>query len=158
MTRAYVAVGSNLGNREQYLTRARQMIEETAGVSITAVSPVYETDPVGGPPQGKFLNAVWAVETVLEPGKFLKLLLSIEEKLGRTRREKNSPRTLDLDLLFYGDQRIVEDGLSVPHPRLHERRFVLQPMVDLAPDWVHPRLKKTVRVLLEESIERNSKP
>jgi len=115
---------------------------------VLAVSPVYETDPVGPPPQGPYLNAVVRLRTSLPPRALLERLQAIETAAGRTRGgERNAARTLDLDILFYGDAKIHEPGLAVPHPRLHERAFVLEPLCDLAPDRVHPTLHARVDVL-----------
>lgn len=155
MPRVFVAVGSNLGDRRQNLATARNALARTAGIRGLKMSPVYETEPVGGPSQGKFLNAVWEIETSLSAREFLKKLLGIEETMGRVRTEKNAPRVIDLDILFYGSEIIEEPGLSVPHPRLHERLFVLTPLKDLAPDWVHPKLNQTVRELWEDVRERD---
>ena len=114
-------------------------------------SKVYETDPVGGPPQEKYLNAVWKIETAIPAAELLQKLLAIENEMGRVRREKNGPRPIDLDILFYGSEIIRELGLQAPHPRLHEREFVLKPLCDLAPDFVHPVLGKTIAVLYEDN-------
>ena len=150
MVRAFLGVGSNLGGREKNLSRAKILLEKRKGVKVAKVSPVYETEPVGGPPQGKYLNAVWEIETDLGAEELLKVLLQIESELGRKRRLRNEPRPIDLDILFYGSEVIRRPGLVIPHPRLHEREFVLRPLADLAPAFVHPELRKTVRRLLEE--------
>jgi 2-amino-4-hydroxy-6-hydroxymethyldihydropteridine diphosphokinase len=112
-----------------------------------------DTVPVGGPPQGHYLNAVWDAETELAPEALLQILLAMEQKFGRERREKNGPRTLDLDILFYGDAVIDKPGLTIPHPRAHERAFVLRPMAALAPQWKHPRLHETMQALWEACLE-----
>lgn len=147
MTPAYIAVGSNLGNREDHMNQARQIISSLDQVKLIQSSKVYETEPVGGPKQGKYLNAVWKIETSLGARELLQKLLQIEKKLGRVRTERNAPRTIDLDILFYENQVIEGPGLHIPHPRLHEREFVLKPLMDLCPDFVHPKLKKTVEEL-----------
>jgi 2-amino-4-hydroxy-6-hydroxymethyldihydropteridine diphosphokinase len=145
---AYVALGSNLGDREAHLTAATRALRAWPGVRITGVSRVYETAPVGPPPQGPYLNAVVRLHTRLEPRELLATLLEIEAAEGRQRQAgRNRARTLDLDLLFYGSLVLDEPGLHVPHPRLHERAFVLWPLRDVAPDLVHPRLGKTVEEL-----------
>ena len=158
MTQVLIAVGSNLGDRRKNLDRALSLFGKIPDIRILKTSSVRETEPVGGPPQGKYLNAVWLAETGLAPEKLLDELLAIEKKLGRERREPDAPRTLDLDILFFGDQIIRRPGLVVPHSRLEQRVFVLEPLAELVPEWVHPRLKKTVRAILEEVLEGHSKP
>lgn len=149
MKLTYIAAGSNLGDRRNYLDQARLALSKTPGVRFLRTSKTYETDPVGGPAQGKYLNAVWEIETELAPELLLKMLLSIEKQLGRIRSELNGPRTIDLDILFYGSEVIDKPGLRIPHPRLHTRSFVLQPLMDLCPDFIHPQLHQTVRMLAE---------
>ena len=149
MARVYLALGSNLGDRQRFLDAAVRRLRAVPGLSIRRVSPYYETAPVGGPAgSGAYLNAVAEADTSLPPDQLLQTLLDIERQFGRVRSEPNAPRTLDLDLILYDD--LVRHGPDpvVPHPRLHERRFVLQPLADLAPDLVHPTIKKTVRELL----------
>lgn len=149
---AYIALGSNLGDREAHLTAAIEALRARPGVRITAVSRVYETAPVGPPPQGPYLNAVVRLRTRLAPRELLAALLEIEAAEGRQRESGRwGARTLDLDLLFYGSLEVDEPGLCVPHPRLHERAFVLAPLRDVAPDLVHPRLGKTVAELAENA-------
>jgi 2-amino-4-hydroxy-6-hydroxymethyldihydropteridine diphosphokinase len=139
MPRAYVGLGSNLGDRERMLWGAVHMLAFNPEVDVVAVSSIRETDPVGLVDQPRFLNAAAAVETELDPGALLELLLSVERELGRTREgARFGPRTIDLDLLLYGDEIVDEPGLTVPHPRLHERRFVLEPLEELDPDLVVP--------------------
>lgn len=113
-------------------------------------SSIYETDPVGGPLQRKYLNAVWEIETTLPPQELKNELKKIEEKLGRKSASRNAPREIDLDIIFYGEQIMDQSDLKIPHPRLHERTFVLQPLAELAPQMVHPQSKKTVEELLEQ--------
>jgi 2-amino-4-hydroxy-6-hydroxymethyldihydropteridine diphosphokinase len=143
--RAFVALGSNLGDREAALAFAVAELRASEGVEVEALSPVYETAPVGGPPQGPYLNAVVALRTALAPRALLERLLAIEARAGRERGPlRDAPRHLDLDLLLYDDLVLAEPGLVVPHPRLHERAFALEPLRDLAPDLVHPVLGETI--------------
>ncbi len=147
---AYIALGGNLGDRREYLDRALEALRQHPGITVTRVSRFHETTPVGGPPgQPNYLNGAAELHTDLEPRALLQILLDIEARLGRVRREPNGPRTVDLDLLLYGDRVIREADLIVPHPRMHERAFVLQPLAEIAPDAVHPGLGVTVRELLE---------
>ena len=144
MTIAYVGLGANLGDRDATI---RAAVAELPGV--VAISPLRETDPVGVTDQPRFLNGVAALETELAPRELLDVLLAVERRLGRERRERWGPRTIDLDLLLYGDEVIDEDGLTVPHPRLRERRFVLEPLADLAPKLVVPGLGGVEELLAE---------
>lgn len=139
MTRAYVGVGTNLGDRAAMIRAAVEQLRLEQGVEVVAVSSIRETDPVGLVEQPRFLNAAVALETELSARQLLDRLLGIERQLGRTRAgPRFGPRTIDLDLLVYGDARIDEPGLEVPHPRLHERLFALEPLADLDPDLVVP--------------------
>ena len=133
MTRAYVGLGANLGPREDTLRQAVELLSRADGVDVVAVSELRETEPVGVVEQPAFLNAAVAVETTLPPRELLDLLLRIEQALGRIREERWGPRVLDLDLLVYGDVVLDEPGLHVPHPRLQERRFALEPLAELDP-------------------------
>jgi 2-amino-4-hydroxy-6-hydroxymethyldihydropteridine diphosphokinase len=133
MTRSYIGIGANLGEREATLRSAVAALAATPGVELVAVSSFRETDPVGSiTDQPRFLNGAVAVETSLGARELLELLLRIEADHGRTREgPQGGPRTLDLDLLVHGDERLDEPGLTVPHPRLHERDFVLEPLAEL---------------------------
>ncbi|GBD37725.1 3-oxoacyl-[acyl-carrier-protein] reductase FabG [bacterium HR36] len=147
--RAYIALGSNLGDRRAHLESALNQLRETPGVRMVAVSRFWETEAVGGPPdQPRFLNAVCAVDTDLSPHELHRALLQIEAVHGRQRGEPNAARTLDLDLLLYGEQIIQTPDLTVPHPRMHQRVFVLGPLAELAPTLLHPVLQRTVVELL----------
>ncbi len=148
---AYIALGSNLGDRELNLLRAVAEIGKLPDSKVTGLSPFYETSPVGTTDPSPFYNAVLRLTTAIPPRALLIKLLEIETTtFQRVRSEPNAPRRLDLDLLLYGDQVLGEEELTVPHPRLAERRFVLQPLHDLAPGLLHPQLKKTVATLLGE--------
>ncbi len=139
MTRAYVGLGANLGDRETSLLAAVGALGDEAGVEVVAVSTLRETAPVGVGEQPLYLNGVVALETTLAARELLDRLLAVEQRFGRVRVPgEHGPRTLDLDLLLYGDELIEERGLTVPHPRLHERRFVLEPLAELAPGLVVP--------------------
>ena len=145
---AYVGLGSNLGAREQHLSSALAALRATPGIRDLAVSKVYETRAVGPGEQRCHLNAVARFETDLAPRAVLEQLQAIEQAEGRVRgAERHLPRSLDLDLLLYGARCIEEPGLVVPHPRLHQRSFVLEPLCDLAPDLVHPQLGQRIEVL-----------
>jgi 2-amino-4-hydroxy-6-hydroxymethyldihydropteridine pyrophosphokinase len=145
--RAYVGLGSNLGDRAAYLLLGLSALSRLPETRLLRLSPVYETDPVG-PPQPPYLNMVAELETALSPKGLLAEMLRVEKALGRERRERWGPRTLDLDLLLYGDLVLEEAGLSVPHPRLHERAFVLVPLLDLLPEGRHPLLGQSFAELL----------
>src|ERR1043165_9076214 len=152
---AYLALGSNLGDRSALLDAALSLLRLQPGISVQTVSSYHETEPVGGPAgQGKYLNAACQIQTSLEPRNLLRVLQAIETQLGRVRTEQWGPRTLDLDLLLYGAEvlHIQEAGLEliVPHPRMHERGFVLGPLVEIAPLAVHPVLQSTAKDLLAQ--------
>jgi 2-amino-4-hydroxy-6-hydroxymethyldihydropteridine diphosphokinase len=138
MTRAHVGLGSNLGDRMANLDAAVQAMDADELTHVMAVSKVYETEPVGGPEQGLYLNAVAVLETDRDPHDLLRLLLAIEALLGRERRERWGPRTADLDLLLYDGPAIHDADLVVPHPRARERGFVLVPLIDADPLAVFP--------------------
>jgi 2-amino-4-hydroxy-6-hydroxymethyldihydropteridine diphosphokinase len=136
---SYIGLGSNLGDREAFLRRAVDLLRAEPEIDVTAVSSVRETDPVGLVDQPRFLNAVARIETDLAPQELLDRMLAAERELGRRRDgPRFGPRTIDLDLLLYGDEEIDEPGLVVPHPRLAERRFVLEPLYELDPGLVVP--------------------
>jgi len=140
MTRAYVGVGANLGDRERTIREALAALGARPDVAVVAVSTLRETDPVGYLDQPRFLNGAAALETELAPRELLDALLEVERELGRVRGEgpRYGPRPIDLDLLLHGDAVLEEPGLVVPHPRLHERRFALEPLAELDPALVVP--------------------
>jgi 2-amino-4-hydroxy-6-hydroxymethyldihydropteridine diphosphokinase len=148
---AYIALGSNLGDRHGTLEGAIAALAGTPGVVVLAVSSFYETAPVGGPPgQGMFLNAAAALETTLDPFGLLRALQKIEERFGRVRTVRWGERTLDLDLLLLGDQVVDTPELVIPHPRMAQRRFVLEPLAEIATDAVDPVTKRTIIDLLTD--------
>jgi 2-amino-4-hydroxy-6-hydroxymethyldihydropteridine diphosphokinase len=148
---AYIALGSNLGDRERSIWDAIDRLEASDDIGVERVSALFENPAVGGPPGAPpFLNAAARLVTALGPHALLARLLKVEAAMGRVRRAKWDPRTIDLDLLLYGDRVIDEPELKLPHPRMHERRFVLQPLKELAPDVIHPTLGKSIAVLLDE--------
>lgn len=138
MATAFVGIGSNLGDRERELRRAIDLLSEDEEIEVVAVSTLRETEPVGPVEQGPFLNGALEVRTELSPRDLLGRLLAVEQRLGRVRDVRFGPRTIDLDLLVYGADVVDEPGLAVPHPRLHERRFALEPLAELAPGLVVP--------------------
>ena len=150
----YIALGSNMGDRAGMLERAIAAMN-SAGISVVRQSSLYVTEPVGAPGQGWFLNAVVEAETSLLPLQLLHALLKIERELGRRRLTPHGPRAIDLDILFYGSSVIRSRELEVPHPRLTERRFVLIPLAQLAPDFRHPVLHKSINQLLAETPDRS---
>lgn len=131
MADAYIGIGSNLGDRKRYIDTAIDMLKRTPNIEVKKVSPLYETDPVGGPPQGRFLNGVIKIETDFTPEELLEKLHEIEERFGRIREVRNGPRTMDLDILTYGNVKIDRRDLTIPHPRMDERDFVKRPLRDL---------------------------
>lgn len=155
---SYIGLGSNLGNREANIKMALELLHHPPVVVVKRVAPFYLTAPVGFTGQAEFLNTVAEVETTIQPAELLRLLLSIEVELGRERTVRWGPRTIDLDLLLYGCLKINEPDLIVPHPRLHERAFVLVPLADLAPALELPGRGKVavlaVRLAEEQEIKR----
>jgi 2-amino-4-hydroxy-6-hydroxymethyldihydropteridine diphosphokinase len=152
--RAYVGLGSNLGDREATIRRAVEVLGERPGIRVAGVSTLRETDPVGVEDQPRFLNGVVALEVALTARALLDELLAVERELGRDRSRETrwGPRTIDLDLLLFGDEVVDEPGLTVPHPRLAERRFVLEPLHELEPDLTLPD-GRAVRELVAPALE-----
>ncbi len=162
--KAYVALGSNLGDRKAHLEAALAALAESEAISVLRVSPIYETDPVdpaevAGGSQRRYLNAVAEVETTLDAPNLLERLLLIEASQGRSRGPiANLARTLDLDLLLWGNVVVDLPGLVVPHPRMHQRSFVLDPLCDLVPDAVHPLLGETIAALARRARDPDGGP
>ncbi len=152
MAKVFVGIGSNLGDRADYIELARQTLARLPGTQLIAMSKMYDTEAQGPVPQDRFLNAVAQLETTLDPYDLLDALLAIETQAGRpAQRPKDQPRTLDLDILLYDNRVISSDELVVPHPLMHERWFVLKPLADVAPKTVHPLLQMTIADLLAYS-------
>ena len=149
MNRAYLLTGGNLGDRMQYLARAAAAIQETCG-SIVRQSAIYETQAWGIKEQAAFLNQVMEIKTSMTAGELLKIVLKIEESLGRVRTRKYGPRSIDIDILFFNKAVINTPLLTVPHPQLQNRRFVLEPLNEIAPNLMHPVLLKTIHQLLAD--------
>ena len=145
----YIGIGANLGNREKTLQDATGILDAKPEIAVVAASAVYETAPIGVTDQPYFLNAVLQIHTSLSARSLLNCLLAIEREFGRVRQTRWGPRTLDLDILFYGDTVIDQPGLQVPHPHLHERAFVLIPLCDLKPDLKHPVLGQSIQFLTD---------
>jgi len=150
----FLGLGSNLGDRAGALARARALLG-ARGFGESAVSALYLTEPVGGPPQGWYLNQALGGHTALRPEELLRVCLDVERELGRVRSARNAPRTLDLDLLLHGDEVRRTAGLTLPHPRLHERLFVLVPLAEIAPRVRHPVLGATIEELRESCPDRS---
>jgi 2-amino-4-hydroxy-6-hydroxymethyldihydropteridine diphosphokinase len=148
VNKAFVGLGSNLGERELQIRRAVDELAKLPRTVLVHVSSLYDTDPVGVVEQPPYLNAVAWLETELAPRELLWNLLLVEQRLGRVRSQKWGPRVIDLDILFYGALVVAEDDLVVPHPEAHRREFVLAPLAELDPDFVHPILDQTVSKLL----------
>jgi len=144
----FLGLGSNVGDRESYLEAAIQALNDQEAISIIKQSAVIETEPIGVEDQGKFLNMVVEVVTSLTPMRLLDMCLEIESQNGRVRKYKCEPRTLDIDILFYDDQIIDSNDLTVPHPEVHKRHFVLAPLVEIAPAMVHPSLNLSTKAML----------
>ncbi len=153
---SYLGLGSNLGDREKNIEQAVELLSKR--LTVEQVSSLYETEPMGYHAQPWFLNAACRVSTGLTPFSLLRLAKDIEAELGRSHSFRNAPRIIDIDILFCGDLVLETEGLTIPHPRITERLFVLMPLAEIAPDLIHPLEQKTIRQLLDEaSGERNER-
>ena len=145
-----LGLGSNVGDREEYIEQAIFLLEKHTGLQVLRHSSNYETEPEGGVSQPPFINAVVAIKTKLDPYKLLDICHEIEAALGREREIDRGPRTIDIDILLYGNEVISDDKLQIPHPLMHERLFVLKPLSEIAPKQIHPVLEKRVSALYDE--------
>jgi 2-amino-4-hydroxy-6-hydroxymethyldihydropteridine diphosphokinase len=148
--KVYLGLGSNVGDREEYIEQAIFLLEKNPAIQVTKRSANYETEPEGGADQPPFINAAVSIITKLPPEKLLEICQEIETALGRDREMEWGPRTMDIDILLYEDQIISEDKLQIPHPLMHERMFVLKPLKEIAPNAIHPVLEKSIEDLFEE--------
>ena len=146
----YLSIGSNMGDKKENLNKAVEFLKEDSDIVVEKVSAFIETEPWGKTDQDEFVNAALKIKTILGPKELLKRLLAIEEKMHRVRVVKWGPRIIDLDIIFYDDLVLEDDFITIPHPRMEEREFVLKPLSEIAPNKVHPLLKKRVFRLLEE--------
>ena len=149
----FIGLGSNLEDRLSQINKALELLSFKNYLNFRSISSYYETEPVGVEPQPAYLNAVAEFSCSISPEKLLDFILSIEEKMGRIRIFKGSPRLIDIDILLYGSNVLKTTSLEIPHPRMHERRFVLLPLSEIAPKVFHPILEKTVDELLESVVE-----
>ncbi|HLF85510.1 MAG TPA: 2-amino-4-hydroxy-6-hydroxymethyldihydropteridine diphosphokinase [Nitrospiria bacterium] len=146
--RSYLGLGSNLNDRQANIAEAITRLDSVPGIVIVNRSSLYESEPIGYKDQGWFVNAVIGINTTLSPRSLLDVCLGIEDKMGRIRRTEKGPREIDIDILIYGDLTVDEAGMKIPHPSMHIRRFVLVPLLEIAPHLCHPILQKSVKALL----------
>lgn len=155
MNKAYLSLGSNRGNRKNNLERAIELLSEWAGDVVT-VSSVYETPPWQMNDRTNFFNQVLLLETTLDPAQLIDTIILVETMMGRKRTgKKYEPRIIDIDILFYNDAEINTEELTIPHPLIPQRRFVLEPLTEIAPGFMHPALKKTMAQLLDECEDKS---
>ncbi len=155
--KVYIAYGSNMGNRQDNIEQAIEILEQNKRIKLIKNSEIYETDPVGMTDQNKFLNGALEIETLYNPSELMDFLLETEGRLNRVRDLKWGPRTIDLDILLYDESVISDEKTIIPHPRMEEREFVLEPLNEIAPYIVHPILKKRISQILKELKESESK-
>lgn len=148
--RSYIGLGSNLNNREANIIEAIKRLDSAPGIVVANRSSLYETEPVGYKDQEWFINAVVGVNTILLPRRLLETCLRIEDEMGRIRKIQKGPRNIDIDILLYEDLIVDEEDLKIPHPAMHERRFVLVPLMEIAPHLDHPLLKRSIKEILED--------
>lgn len=153
-TRSYIGLGSNLDDRQANIIEAIKKLSSITDIVLVNRSSLYETEPVGYKDQAWFINAVVEINTILSPRRLLEVCLGIEDGMGRVRKIQKGPREIDIDILLYGGLIINEVGLRIPHPAMHERRFVLVPLLEIAPHLDHPVLKRSIKKLLMDLGER----
>ena len=153
MAQAFIGIGTNEGDRQANISRAVERLGAAPGVRVVQMATIVETEPVGGPPQGPYLNTVAELSTTQSPRKLLTQLKQIERELGRLPAPTHwGARVIDLDILLYDERVIQEPDLVIPHPRMHERAFVLEPLAQLAPDVIHPVLQRSIAALREQVV------
>jgi 2-amino-4-hydroxy-6-hydroxymethyldihydropteridine diphosphokinase len=152
----YLGIGSNLGDREENIRKALSILDETDGITVRTVSSCYETEPVGPvTDQNDFYNAAAEIETALDPRELLARVNSVEQRLGRVREERWGPRTIDIDILLWDDRVVEEGGLTIPHPEMERRAFVLTPLAEIAPEAIHPTAGKSIAELASQLDDRH---